>query len=33
MNQKLIKYIPCKSKCKFDSKKCNSTQIWNGNKC
>ena len=29
----LIKWIPCKCKCIFDSKKCNSNQIWNNNKC
>ena len=29
----LIKHISCKYKCKLDSKKCNSNQIWNNNKC
>ena len=29
----LTKHISCKCKCKFDVKKCNSSQWWNGNKC
>ena len=29
----LLKDIPCKYKCKFDSRKCNSNQNWNNDKC
>ena len=29
----LTKHISCKYECKFDSKKCNSNQKWNNNKC
>ena len=29
----LTKHISCKCKCKFNSKKCNSNQKWNNNKC
>ena len=29
----LAKHIPCECKCKYDSKKCNSNQKWNNNKC
>ena len=29
----LKKYISCGCKCKFDSRKCNSNQWWNINKC
>ena len=28
----LTKHIPCRCKCKFDSKKCNSNQKWNNDK-
>ena len=31
--KKLIKHVWYKCKCKFDSKKCNSNQIWNNDKC
>ena len=29
----LTKHISCKCECKFNSKKCNSNQKWNNNKC
>ena len=29
----LTKHIWCKSKCRFDGKKCNSNQTWNNDKC
>ena len=29
----LTRHIPCKCKCKFDGRKCNSNQKWNNNKC
>ena len=29
----LTKHIPCKCKCRFDERKCNSEQWWNNNKC
>ena len=29
----LKKHVSCKCECKFDSKKCNSNQIWNTDKC
>ena len=29
----LIKYVPCKCKCKFHDVKYNSNQKWNNNKC
>ena len=27
------KHISCKCECKFDSRKCNSNQYWNSDKC
>ena len=32
-SRKLTKYILCKRECGFDSKKCNSNQKWNNEKC
>ena len=29
----LTKHIPCECKCKFDSTKCKSNQLWNNDKC
>ena len=29
----LTKHISCECKCKFDSRKCNSDQWWNNDKC
>ena len=29
----LAKRIPCKCECKFDNKKCNSSQKWSNNRC
>ena len=29
----LAKHIPCKCECKFDNKKCNSSQKWSKNRC
>ena len=29
----LTKYVSCKYKCEFDSRKCNSNQTWNNDKC
>ena len=31
--KRLTKDISCKCKCKFDSRKCNSDQKWNNDKC
>ena len=30
---KTLKHISCDCKCKFDSRKCNSNQKWNSDKC
>ena len=32
-SKKLTKHISSKCECKFDSKKCNSNEMWNNNKC
>ena len=32
-SQTLIKHIPCKCKCKFDGRKCNSNHKWNKDNC
>ena len=29
----LTKHIPCKCKCKFDERKCNSNKWWKNDKC